>query len=135
MKLRPQIQLRFRDQKQWDVCRLEAEESGISLNEWILNKIEGGVKNGDGRDGVHLRGSVTRGKGQGGAGEAVPRAHEQRGSQSESSAVDRGAKKDRGRERANEVTAVDLTGDRREHDPKTCRVYGCLKCKAAGKKF
>jgi hypothetical protein len=48
--------------------------------------------------------------------------------------VVRGAKKDRGREGAAEVTAVDLTGSRPDHDVKTCRVYGCGMCKAAGVK-
>src|ERR1700687_6007844 len=58
------------------------------------------------------------------------------GSQGKSGAVDGGAKKDRSGARANEkTTATDLTGDRQEHDVKTCRLYGCLKCKAAGKKF
>jgi hypothetical protein len=49
--------------------------------------------------------------------------------------VDGGAKADRGGKGAGEVTAVNLTGSRSEHDVKTCRVYKCGLCVAAGKKF
>jgi hypothetical protein len=75
-------------------------------------------------------------QGEKGKGElAVRGAHEEARSPSESGAVDRGAEKNRSRERTDEVTAINLTGERRPHDPKTCVVYRCSLCLAAGKKF
>jgi predicted HicB family RNase H-like nuclease len=40
MNNRPQIQLRFRDDAQHERFRVEAERAGVSLNEWILRKLE-----------------------------------------------------------------------------------------------
>jgi predicted HicB family RNase H-like nuclease len=40
MSQRPQIQLRFRDQAQHERIRKEAEVAGVSLNEYILRKLE-----------------------------------------------------------------------------------------------
>lgn len=41
MKLRPQVQLRFRDEGQWEGFRKLAGKEALSLNEWILRKLEG----------------------------------------------------------------------------------------------
>ncbi len=41
MSQRPQIQLRFRDQAQHERLKDEAEAAGMSLNEYILRKLEG----------------------------------------------------------------------------------------------
>lgn len=41
MKLRPQVQLRFRDEGQYERLKGLARESGLSLNEWLLRKVEG----------------------------------------------------------------------------------------------
>lgn len=41
MNNRPQIQLRFRDEAQHERFREAAERAGVSLNEWILRKLEG----------------------------------------------------------------------------------------------
>jgi len=40
MNSRPQIQLRFRDAAQHERIRKEAEVAGVSLNEYILRKLE-----------------------------------------------------------------------------------------------
>ena len=40
MKFRPQIQLRFRDAKQYEGVKTLAEEANISLNEYILRAVE-----------------------------------------------------------------------------------------------
>lgn len=40
MKIRPQIQLRFRDEAQHDVVRRLSESAGLSVNEWIIRVIE-----------------------------------------------------------------------------------------------
>lgn len=51
MKFRPQVQLRFRDEAQFSLVRDSAKASQLSVNEWILRRLE----NGD----VHqLRGSA-----------------------------------------------------------------------------
>jgi hypothetical protein len=49
--------------------------------------------------------------------------------------VGKSARQDGGGERKGEVTAVDLTGDRKAHDVKTCKVYRCAQCMWAGKRF
>lgn len=41
MNNRPQIQLRFRDDKQHELIRELARAAGVSLNEYILRKLEG----------------------------------------------------------------------------------------------
>jgi len=41
MKVRPPFVLRFRDEKQFEQVQQEAERAEISLNEYILRKIEG----------------------------------------------------------------------------------------------
>jgi hypothetical protein len=50
MKLRPQVQLRFRDVAQFEVLRKSAQSEGLSFNEWILRVLE--AKDGRVRDGV-----------------------------------------------------------------------------------
>jgi hypothetical protein len=65
MKLRPQVQLRFRDERQWESCKSAVSESGVSLNEWVLLKIEGSkvLPEKPGR----TRSTADRGKGVDGA--------------------------------------------------------------------
>lgn len=111
-----------------------AAVEGKSLNRWFLSRIFGEAEDGDGRDGVRVRGSVEGRKGERGVGEAVSRAHDARGPQDQSSAVDRGSKTDRGRQGTDEVKTVS-TGSRSAHDVKTCLVYRCVQCIALGKKF
>lgn len=41
MKFRPQVQLRFRDEGQYEGCKGRAAGEGVSLNEWVLRQIEG----------------------------------------------------------------------------------------------
>lgn len=41
MSKRPQTQLRYRDREQLERLRKEAEVAGVSLNEYILRKLEG----------------------------------------------------------------------------------------------
>lgn len=40
MKLRPQIQLRFRDEEQWERAKKMAEKAEVSLNEYVVLAIE-----------------------------------------------------------------------------------------------
>lgn len=40
MKLRPQVQLRFRDAEQFLAVKARAAGHGLSVNEWILQRIE-----------------------------------------------------------------------------------------------
>jgi hypothetical protein len=92
-------------------------------------------RSGDGRNGVHLRGSVSRAEGEGGVSEAVRGTHEKAGPQRKSRTVDRSAEADRSGEGTAEIKATALTGERLGHDVKSCRVYRCAQCIAAGKKF
>src|SRR5882672_1469645 len=46
MKLRPQVQLRFRDEGQWEGFKELASSEALSLNEWILRKLENGQPSG-----------------------------------------------------------------------------------------
>jgi hypothetical protein len=75
MKFRPQVTLRLRDEGQWKGMVAQAEKEGVSLNEWLLERVE--------REVGYERQAPQ-----------VPR-----------------------------------------HDPRTCRIYGCLMCAAlkAGK--
>jgi hypothetical protein len=43
MKFRPQVQLRFRDEGQYVSVKQSAADLGISLNEFLLRKLENGV--------------------------------------------------------------------------------------------
>lgn len=40
MKVRPQIQLRFRDEEQWERAKKMAEKAEVSLNEYVVLAIE-----------------------------------------------------------------------------------------------
>lgn len=40
MKFRPQVQLRFRGEGQFDGVKGLASKEGVSVNEWILEQIE-----------------------------------------------------------------------------------------------
>jgi len=90
--------------------RADAALRGESLKQWIervvleaLNVGEGRVKpnsSGDGRDGVRVRRSVTRGEGA--VGEAIRGTPVEAGPSDQSGAVDRSAKADRGRKRKDE---------------------------------
>jgi hypothetical protein len=42
MRLRPQFQLRFRDEDQFVAFQKQAAQADISMNEWLLQKIEAG---------------------------------------------------------------------------------------------
>ena len=116
--------------------KVRALDCGMTLRAFVTRLLEEAVdgRNTDGRDGVRVRGSVARGKRQRGSGEAVRGAQEETGSPVQSGTVDRGPKADRGGERAGEVTAVVLTGEREDHDPKTCRLYRCGLCGGLGVK-
>ena len=82
--------------------RMGCAESGETQAEFVGRLVkEGGY--GDGRDGVRVRGSSARGKGEGRVVEAVSGAPEPTGSQPESSSVGGGVQEDRGRKRANEA--------------------------------
>lgn len=104
----------------------------------LLKKKE--VPSGNGRDGVRMWGSVEGGaerqgqKGTRESGKAVSGAHDEAGPPDQSSAVDRGSAQNRVGERKGQETAISLTGTRAEHDPKTCRVYGCGGCRVLGVK-
>jgi hypothetical protein len=110
--------------------KVRALDCGMTLREFVTRLLEEAVDGGnsDGRDGVRVRGSVARGKRQRGSSEELRRAQEETGSPVQSGTVDRGPKTDRGGERAGEVTAVVLTGERVDHDPNTCRLYRCGLC-------
>ena len=40
MKLRPQFNLRFRDAEQFELIAAEADRAHVSMNEWILLRLE-----------------------------------------------------------------------------------------------
>jgi len=114
--------------------RAEPEKPTSGLATESVDKSEG-VGNGDG---VRVRSEVgERGAGRG--SKAVRRASSAGRSQDKSGAVVGGGKADRSGEgkggEGREVTALDLTGERPVHNVKTCRVYRCDQCVAAGKKF
>ena len=44
MKLRPQVQLRFRDEAQYEQMKKNAAAAKLSLNEWLLRKLEEAVQ-------------------------------------------------------------------------------------------
>jgi hypothetical protein len=67
MKLRPQVQLRFRDEGQWELCTRAAAGAGVSLNEWILRRLE----NKNGNDEGAAKGSVGQDHGKDGTDDAV----------------------------------------------------------------
>lgn len=94
MNLRPQVQLRFRSMKQFEMTKAAAREVGESVNEYILLKLEVGDVSGEVSSGV--RGSVEERRGKRGIG-GVRSAYGKKAS-GESSAVDGGAQADRSRE-------------------------------------
>jgi hypothetical protein len=59
MKFRPQIQLRFRDEGQYVLVKDLAAKDGLSLNEWILRKVENG---GNQRQGGTVSNVVSSGR-------------------------------------------------------------------------
>lgn len=40
MKFRPQMQLRFRDEAQYNSVKAKAEKEGVSVNEWVVCLVE-----------------------------------------------------------------------------------------------
>lgn len=86
-------------------------------------------KVGDGVSGRRVPGNVG-GERQGGNSGGVGPAPGKRTS-GESGAVDGGSRKDSGRKREDKGKGGEDIA-RGEHDPKTCRLYGCGQCKAAG---
>lgn len=44
MKFRPQMQLRFRDEKQYEAVKKVAAKEKLSANEWIVQQIETKLK-------------------------------------------------------------------------------------------
>jgi hypothetical protein len=49
MKLRPQFQLRLRDEAQFHQVKALADVAGLSVNEWLVRQIERGVMPNDDR--------------------------------------------------------------------------------------
>ena len=112
-------------------CKMRAYSESLTLKAWVMEILREAI-NGDGRDDVRVRGSVARGKREGAVVRAVHEAPKQAGSQPESSSVGGSVQKDRGRKGTAEKTALDLTGARVEHDPKSCRLYACGMCRSLG---
>lgn len=44
MKFRPQMQLRFRDEKQYREIKMAAQLAKLSVNEWVLQQVEKKLK-------------------------------------------------------------------------------------------
>lgn len=95
------LNIRDFDEGLMKLLKARAVEGGVTLKECVTKILEEATDE-DGRDGVHLRGSVEGGavgrggKGTGEPGKAVRRAHEQAGSQGEPGAVAGSVQKDRG---------------------------------------
>jgi hypothetical protein len=134
MKLRPQVQLRFRDEGQWELCRLAAEKSGVSLNEWILCRLEesyglGKVEGVEPPSGVpRVRSGVRddtgdKGKSRGSGTRTIQRPSNR--ASADRGAVDGGVPTDTSRPGVCE----------RPHVTPHAKTCGCPQCKAAGKKF
>ena len=100
MKFRPQMQLRFRDEAQFIAVKNAARTAAVSVNEWVLQCLEGG--------GTGIRGTPIE------SGDSGSR-RVSRGVEAPSPAVG----------------SSPTPPTKRTHDPKTCRVYGCLQCKEA----
>ena len=43
MKFRPQVQLRFRDEEQFEAVKKAAEGLELSVNEWVVRQVEQGL--------------------------------------------------------------------------------------------
>lgn len=44
MKFRPQMQLRFRDEKQYEAVKKQAAKEKLSVNEWVIRQFEKKLK-------------------------------------------------------------------------------------------
>lgn len=60
MKFRPQIQLRFRDEEQYLRVKLEASAVSVSLNEFVLRKLESVEQGGGTTDALVHKTSAAR---------------------------------------------------------------------------
>lgn len=103
MKFRPQVQLRFRDEGQYIRCKDLAADEQLSLNEWILRKVENGREgkreSRDVPDEVSGRG-VPRRVGKSGERRDIKSVGHTPGKESSGKRdpVDGGGKKDRGKQ-------------------------------------
>jgi hypothetical protein len=111
MKFRPQIQLRFRSEEQYTHVKALASKIGISINEWILQKLE------------ETERLVRKGKPQA----TGQKPDEVEGGVPSVSLGGNGPKT--GQEGGVPGAAEKSTAPSRSHDPKTCRIYGCGMCK------
>jgi hypothetical protein len=133
MKLRPQVQLRFRDVAQFEVLRKSAQSEGLSFNEWILRVLE--AKDGRVRDGVsgRVRGEIKKRRQKRNLG-GVGRASRKEASR-ESGAVDRSAQQDSGSKVEKEVRGKSESGKLKPCNvcEAPCIAWGdgrqCTKCK------
>lgn len=121
MKIRPQIQFRFRDQGGHEAVKAAALRNRQSVNEWILAAVEMRL----GKNGV-VRVPVVEVPGDG-----VPAGEEGDSLQ--------GAHQGRKKHRVGGVRGRVQGGGEPErtkegHDIKSCRLYGCGQCAAAGVK-